>query len=118
MKTKRLLVIMSILTMALMSITGYYKISHTFTSNRWVNNPSQRVKVVDDLIAKHSLIGMDKEEVIKLLGEDSGEEVYFQEEDNLVYYLGNEQSWISIDSEWLIIEFISDKVSTFRVVTD
>lgn len=73
--------------------------------------------MVDDLLSNNQLIGQSKKEVITLLGKDDGE--YFKDEDNFVYYLGNERGLISIDSEWLVITFDEgEKVSEYEILTD
>jgi len=61
-----------------------------------------RLSMANRLIADHSLDGKTREEVTELLGQPS-HEGYFRSYD-LVYWLGPERSWISIDSEWLVIK--------------
>ena len=65
-----------------------------------------RLFMADRLIADHTLDGKTREEVTELLGEPS-HDGYFRSYD-LVYWLGPERSWISIDSEWLVIK-LDDK---------
>ena len=36
----------------------------------------------------------------------------------MVYYLGDERGFISIDSEWLIIHFVDDVVNEYDIVID
>lgn len=65
--------------------------------------PYVRLEMADDLIASQSLLSKTKDEVIALLGEPE-KSGYFKEYD-LVYWLGPERnSFISIDSEWLVIK--------------
>jgi hypothetical protein len=80
-------------------------------------NFSVRQKMVDDLLRRLPLLGMKHDQVIDLLGipPDYG---YFRDYD-LVYWLGDERGFISIDSEWLVIRFdADDRVSEARLVTD
>lgn len=63
--------------------------------------PYIRLEMADDLIASQSLLNKTKDEVIVLLGKP--ENGYFKAYD-LVYWLGPERSWLSIDSEWLVIK--------------
>ncbi|MED3994347.1 hypothetical protein P4647_06705 [Peribacillus frigoritolerans] len=89
-----------------------------FTTERWLNDVEGRVYLVDDLINEHELIGMTKDEVFTLLGSPTETE-YFKEEDNVVYYLGDERGIIRIDSEWLVIWFDgSDKAMKYELRTD
>ena len=60
--------------------------------------------MVDDLLEKHEIVGMYRNEIIELLGEPSDTE-YFKESDNIVYWLGTERGLVRIDSEWLVIWF-------------
>lgn len=76
-----------------------------------------RVRMVDDLLRRHSFQGMTREQVIGLLGEPD-KTGYFKDWD-LVYWLGPERGFMSIDSEWLVIRFDSQqKVTDFRMVSD
>lgn len=95
-----------------------HKYRSKFTTEKWIQNPRKRSKLVDNLLSRYDLIGMSKEEIISLLGEDSGQEAYFKEENNFVYYLGDERGLISIDSEWLIIEFSDGVVNKVEITTD
>ncbi|MED4402554.1 hypothetical protein ABET41_09845 [Metabacillus fastidiosus] len=89
-----------------------------FTTEKWLNNISERVYMVDDLLNDHNLNRKTKKEVTNLLGTPTETE-YFKTENNIVYYLGDERGLISIDSEWLVIEFDnSEKVKKYTVVTD
>ena len=79
---------------------------------------SERVYMVDDLITTYDLKGKTKSEVMTLLGPPTDTE-YFKNDKNIVYYLGNERGIISIDSEWLVIDFDNrDKVKDYVVRTD
>lgn len=46
---------------------------------------------------------------VELLGDETNTD-YFKEVNNIVYYLGDERGFISIDSEWLVIMFDNDVV--------
>lgn len=52
-----------------------------------------------------------------ILGPDT-ENAYFKEIDNMVYYLGPERGLISIDSEWLVIEFDNNTVVDYHIKRD
>ncbi|WP_304507461.1 hypothetical protein [Anaerotignum sp.] len=93
------------------------KMIHTFSTERWVNDPQKRVDMVDNLLENHDLLGMTKEEVILLLGKDTETE-YFKTDGNLVYYLGPERGLISIDSEWLVLEIAENQVTEVNIFRD
>ncbi|PEQ88554.1 hypothetical protein CN481_19385 [Bacillus sp. AFS006103] len=92
--------------------------SDKFNQERWLNKPTERVDMVDNLLSEIRLKGKTKAEIIDLLGEQE-EEVYFKELNTLVYYLGNERGFFSIDSEWLVI-WLDDKgkVTDYEIKTD
>lgn len=92
-------------------------IKHTFSTERWKKYPENRVDMVDNLLENHDLVGMNKEEVILLLGQPT-ETVYFKTENNIVYYLGPERGFIRIDSEWLVLEFREHRVSQVDICRD
>lgn len=79
--------------------------------------PYPRLELADELIATERLLGLDRVQVIELLGEP-GEHGYFQDYD-LVYWLGPERSYISVDSEWLAVKLGADgKVTECQLVRD
>ncbi|MDR0286809.1 MAG: hypothetical protein LBI03_03745 [Clostridiales bacterium] len=99
-------VFLSLIIIGMVSIGIKYKYEHTFSTQRWIEYPRERVKMVDDLLLKHDLTGKSKEEIVKLLGNET-ENAYFKTNGNFVYYMGDERGFISIDSEWLVITFDS-----------
>ena len=58
--------------------------------------------MVDDLLRRTKLVGMHRDEVVRLLGEPA-RTGYFDRGD-LVYWLGPERGLFSIDSEWLVMK--------------
>lgn len=73
--------------------------------------------MVDDLLRRHSFKGMTREQVIAIIGEPDKTE-YFKNWD-MVYWLGPERGFISIDSEWLVLRMDSRKrVLEVSVVRD
>lgn len=84
---------------------------------RYSAPPYPRQLMVDDLLAKNYFDGKDREAVVSLLG-DPPKTGYFRKYD-LVYWLGPERSWVSIDSEWLVIKFDSTRhVQEATIATD
>lgn len=76
-----------------------------------------RLRMVDDLLRRHPLRGMTRAQVVALLGEPRPTR-YFREYD-LVYWLGPERGWLSMDSEWLVVRLDSrGRVAEYRVVRD
>ena len=90
---------------------------HTFTAEKWADNPMGRVNIVDDMLDRYSLVGMSEDEIHVLLGNET-ENAYFKEDDNIVYWLGPERGLISIDSEWLVITFKDGTVSEYKIMRD
>jgi hypothetical protein len=76
-----------------------------------------RIRMVDDLLKRHTLEGRTSGEVVALLGEPDAT-AYFEEWD-MVYWLGPERGLVGIDSEWLVIRLDDrDRVIASRLVTD
>ncbi|WP_164102270.1 hypothetical protein [Candidatus Laterigemmans baculatus] len=76
-----------------------------------------RLEMADHLVVRGTLTGLSRAEVVELLGEPPPTE-YFRDWD-LVYWLGPERGFISIDSEWLVIRFDeSDRVAEYEIVRD
>jgi hypothetical protein len=76
-----------------------------------------RVQMIEHLQWSEKLDGLKKAEVIALLGRET-DTTYFSDHD-LVYALGPERGWLSLDSEWLVIDFDRDGVvASYQVVAD
>ena len=96
----------------------------SFNSTTWKNTPSihsldsMRLRMVEDLLKTHSILGKSKEEMVALIGEPDQTE-YFKTRD-MVYMLGQEtDSYFAIDSQWLVLDLNeSDNVIAFKIVTD
>ncbi|MEY8350565.1 hypothetical protein AALF16_20115 [Bacillus cereus] len=98
-----------------LGVNEYHSKFHT---DRWLQNEEKRVYMVDDLLAKHKLVGKSKQEIIRLLGEPT-ETRRFEEMNQTVYYLGVERGVIPIDSEWLIFQFDNaDKAVEYKLYKD
>ena len=99
-------------------ILGLNEYKSSFTAEKWLNSDTEKVYMVDDLLNDYDIREMTKDEVISLLGTPTTTE-YFKDDNNIVYYLGDERGLISIDSEWLVIDFDeSEKVSKYEIITD
>lgn len=70
----------------------------------------------DRLQERGTLIGLSRTEVVEMLGEPEVT-AYFQEYD-LVYWLGDERGYFSIDSEWLVLRIVDGRVASAKIVTD
>src|SRR5262245_55078497 len=92
---------------------GVSRLSESFDSASWKASLTSdsldpiRLRMVDDLLHRHRLRGMTREEVVSLLGTPP-ETNYFRDYD-LVYWLGSEGGYFSLNSEWwLEIKFGRD----------
>jgi len=73
--------------------------------------------MVDDLLRRHPFKGMTREQVTAIIGEPEKTE-YFKDWD-MVYWLGPERGFMSIDSEWLVLRLDNQKkISDVRIVRD
>jgi hypothetical protein len=77
----------------------------------------RRHRMADWLLKQRRLVGMSRAEIVSMLG-DPTETSHFREYD-LVYVLGNERGWMSIDSEWLLMRLDdSGRVSMAEIGRD
>lgn len=100
--------ILLILFLGVAALFMVWKYNHTFTVDKWNDEPSERYKIVSDMLSKNEIIGMTENEIISLLGEET--ETHPQsfkssmsvdsDENTLIYELGAKY----IDYEWLIIK--------------
>jgi hypothetical protein len=74
----------------------------------WSDPLHRRHRIADWLVLSNRLIGHSREDVVKLPGEPPPTG-YFKEWD-MVYLLGAERGFISIDSEWLVLRLDDRRV--------
>lgn len=98
-----------------------------FDKKEWIygTNGNQmhfpRLEMADDLIAKKTLYRMDKKDVVLMLGEATKMDIQWGEKEHfdLLYWLGPERGFMSVDSEWLGIAFDNKgKVLEYKLVRD
>ena len=65
-----LIIVLAICFLAFMCIYSHYKERRVFTVERWNTNIWEREYMFDDFLTKYELIGMSKNEVIELLGNE------------------------------------------------
>ena len=90
-----------------------------FDSDAWKSVPADdpgKLAMVDDLLARHKLVGMTRTEIDTMLGTPP-KTSYFRDYD-YVYWLGPERGFMSIDSEWLCIAFDGDFVVDAKLMRD
>jgi len=112
-----------VLTTAVILAAGIWFVlrpGRRFDPSLW-NNPatpaSVRLRMADDIVDNKKLVGLTRKEVIARLGEPPKTE-YFKNFD-LVYYLGTERGFISIDSEWLVLKLGPDgRVTRATIAND
>ena len=109
-----------------LAIAGYWIVFRCplpFVSSWWNVDAEQgtalqtRYRVADGLASSGRLNGMTEAEVIALLGAPTETDKF--KDHRLIYVLGPERGFISIDYEWLAVDFDSTgKVSNVTVVSD
>lgn len=79
-----------------------------FNKDQWRADPSNRHRMVDDLIEQRLLIGKTKDETLFILGTPS--ETLSLEKDIFLYRLGKVPSFFKEEQQQLLIAFDDDKV--------
>lgn len=86
-----------------------------FDRETWMEKPDERVKMVDHFLTHNNLKGKTKRQIISLLGQPN-DDGYSKENNNIVYYLGDEKGFFESDSEWLVIWFDKqEKVNKYEL---
>jgi hypothetical protein len=81
------------------------------------NTLNTRYRVADGLELSGRLKGMTRSEILGLLGKPPPTDKF--DDHGLVYVLGPERGWISLDYEWLLVDFDSTgRASIVTVVSD
>jgi len=134
-KKNRVILFIAISVLAILAIPAFiyatffitpaiedYQNAEPFDSKKWKESevsdewPS-RLRMVDDLLKTHTLVGKQRIEIEELLGK-SDTTPYFKNYD-LVYWLGPERGAIRIDSEWLVFKMGTNQACVeAKIVTD
>lgn len=124
---KLAVVILIISTLLVCAFLLYWRIYYSpleFDSAVWQqgdnvkrSSATPRLRMIDGLISSGVLLGKTPNEIDLMLGKPTDTN-YFADFD-VVYWLGKERGFISIDSEWLVIGFGDNgKTSEVHVVRD
>lgn len=101
----------------LVDLLGKNEEKLNFTTEKWFNNPDDRVYIVYDFLEENQIVGKTKKDIQKLLGVPEGNSLY-SEKNVMGYLLGLELGLIQMDSSYLIIWFNEeDKVIDYEIVT-
>lgn len=88
-----------------------------FTTEKWFNNPDDRVYIVYDFLEENQIVGKSKKDIQQLLGAPEGNSIY-SENNVMEYLLGLEPGLIRMDSSYLIIWLNEDdKVIDYEIIT-
>ena len=99
--------------------------SPTFDHEMWLSGTrddisveAPRLRMADSLVEQGILVGLSRTQIDTMLGPQTSTQK-FRPEYDYVYWLGPERSYISIDSEWLVLKLDSQgNVSEVRIVRD
>ena len=87
-----------------------------FDKDQWRQNPSQRYKMIDDLIESQLLIGKTKDEVVLVLGQPN---LKTSERNNaFAYSIGDQPSFFDSQPEHLLVIFINNKVDEVTLAVE
>jgi hypothetical protein len=104
------IVAIAVLSMVILRSSGL--VGTPFDSATWKASAADsspqpvRLRTADSLLAQHPLTGLLRAEVTDLLGEPDTTDKF--NDYDLVYYLGPEQGFMGVDSEWLVIKLDSN----------
>lgn len=94
-----------------------------FDRTRWLEgeganfSPAPRLRMADGLLSSRTLLGKRRSEVEEMLGPDTDTDKF--RNNDLVYWLGAQRSYMPIDSEWLVVRFDKNgQVTEARIVYD
>jgi len=87
----------------------------TFDQELWHSNPSERYKMVDDILENNHFIDKTKEEIFSLLG--APESDVFVGDNAFLYRLGKSPSFFESKQNQLLIVFQNGKVAKVSLAT-
>ena len=107
-KRQLAVILLCILAGIILFMLAFQLYRHTFSRQRWLDEPLYRHYMLNSLEKRHPLVGMTMEEAVALLGNEDSQQSTFKMSDaeyppetTLVYYLGKD----FVDDLWLILSF-------------
>lgn len=100
----------------IMSSSLIWLFEERFSKEQWRGQPTQRYKMVDDIIESQLLISKTKDEVIVLLGKPNSSSSI--EKDIFLYRLGKPPSFFEAKREQLLIIFVNQRVNEVTLATE
>ena len=101
-------ILLSVLAGILLFMLVFHLHRHTFSRQRWLDEPKYRKYMLSNLERRHPFDGMTMEEITALLGSEDSRQSSFKlsgttypPETTLVYYIGKDYA----DDLWLILSF-------------
>jgi hypothetical protein len=82
----------------------------------FLSKGAPRLRMADGLVGSRALLGRNAQDVASLLDPPTKTDKF--KNYDLVYWLGAERGFLSVDSEWLLIRFGNDKVVEANIVRD
>ena len=103
-----LIILLFVLLGIMIFMLVFHLYRHTFSRQRWLEEPLYRRYMLDNLERRYGLTGKTMEEVVALLGEEDSQQSSFKLSDavyppetTLVYYIGEDY----LEDLWLILSF-------------
>ena len=118
-RRRNFFIVAAIALVAAVVVWALWPVGREFDRAVWLDEKQEgpRLKMADRIVSRRMLDGKARAEVVAMLGEPP-KTGYFSDW-NLVYWLGPERGFISIDSEWLVVRFDAhERVSDCRIVRD
>ena len=107
-KRQLAVILLCILAGIILFMLAFQLYRHTFSRQKWLDEPLYRHDMLVSLEKIHPLVGMTMEEAVALLGNEDSQQSTFKMSDaeyppetTLVYYLGKD----FVDDLWLILSF-------------
>lgn len=92
-----------------------------FDRERWraaaADDDVRRIKMAEDLLRRHELVGQNRGQIIWLLGPPTDTDKFESHCDD-IYHLGPQRGLFPIDSEWLCLNYEADRVIQAEIVAD
>ncbi len=103
----------------LINTMGNHFVEKEFSSSIWKADKESRIEMIDDLVSKKIIDDLPVWQTITLLGMPEEDCYFYQSGHDMLYYLGPERSYFSIDSEFLLIWLNDDNfVEKYEIVLD
>lgn len=129
-KSRIILIVLAFIGVLVLFSVNYSN-EHTFTADKWINSPSERYLIVNDMVKRSDIKNMNRKQIIELLGDPEPKAsrpgmavrlidkkfAYLDTSDCIFYFINGTKNKMPEEIKGFYIRFDeNDKVADYSII--